>query len=588
MSSGGKEPKQQYTQRARITRSTAHSDSTRAKITRSTAYSNFTSESDSAAATTSTSVSTSARRLLVSPEGATVRRSPPRDLDDGSSIDTVLTPPPSPTRNLAAAALDPLIYEDFDDLPATMTATDDDYLAGLDAHHKKPITNPNLSDVTAVVFAIGNALQYESTYYGSATGLGFLVDDEKTQLLRDSHEPSSPPTGWTTAVEPTQPSIPTLLDPAAKLKFELDTKNYQIFRACMVQVLRLLDKLFPVLKGNKNSLGIYPTAFTARKAITYITTHYSCPGRKRAAAAGYRTECHSLQYNHSAAGLTAFLQKLGQLQYRLSQLGEMKIPDSELITLTQIAFRNSVPITAINIIFTEWDTAVKTNGYTADNSWSPFQEFFATALVKAWADYGPNTDHHGSAALLRERISELEANHDILDANLHEIHTSYSAVGGGQSVPGTVLTDESSMLQTQINKMEAMLISLQDNRSTGINSHSGGGCGGDRGGRGSGRGGRGRGSARNPGTFRPYNKYYPIRGVNLRCKGGTECRCHPKTTNVEATYEDPSGDSRRNWTKYGGLCGPDNQYYKTKPSIMPPSDEVEETHLKIMLQLKNQ
>lgn len=224
-----------------------------------------------------------------------------------------------------------------------------------------------------------------------------------------------------------------------------------------------------------------------------------------------------------------------------------------------------------------WDAEVATNKYTPDIIWAPFQVFFTTALVKAWTDYGPNTDHHGSAALLRERILELKSNQNIFDANLHEIHTSYSAVGGGRSVPGMVLTDESSTMQTQMNKLEAMLISLQqDSRSTSTcnDSHgdrSGGGRGGSRGsGRGGGRGssrGGGRGSnydRSNPGTFRTYNKYCPIHGVNLQCNGGTECRCNPKTTNTEATYKDPRGGSRRNWVKYGELCGPDNQHYKTE------------------------
>ena len=68
-----------------------------------------------------------------------------------------------------------------------------------------------------------------------------------------------------------------------------------------------------------------------------------------------------------------------------------------------------------------------------------------------------------------------------------------------------------------------------------------------------------------PGTFRTYNKYCPEIGVNLgRCSGGHACRCNPKTTNVEATYEDPRGGNRRNWGKWGGLCGPDNQYYATE------------------------
>ena len=173
-------------------------------------------------------------------------------------------------------------------------------------------------------------------------------------------------------VEPTQPTIPTLLDAAGKLKFELETKNYQIFRACTVQVLKLLEKLFPVLKGNKNSLGMYPTAFTARQAIIYITKHYGSAGRKRAAAAEYRTECHSMEYNHSAAGPMSFFQKLGQLQYRLAQLNEMTIPDSELLTLSQIAFRKSFPITAINLIFTAWDTEVATKKYGTDTIWTPF------------------------------------------------------------------------------------------------------------------------------------------------------------------------------------------------------------------------
>jgi len=122
-------------------------------------------------------------------------------------------------------------------------------------------------------------------------------------------------------------------------------------------------------------------------------------------------------------------------------------------------------------------------------------------------------------------------------------------------------------MQTQMNKMEAMLISLQDSRSTstGNNSHGsrgGGGRGGGRGGRGGGRGSNY--DRANPGTFRPYNKYCPNRGVNLQCNGGTGCRCNPKTTNIEATYEDPRGGNKRNWKKYGGLCGPDNQYYATE------------------------
>ena len=58
------------------------------------------------------------------------------------------------------------------------------------------------------------------------------------------------------------------------------------------------------------------------------------------------------------------------------------------------------------------------------------------------------------------RNAELESNNDILDANLHEIHTSYSAVGGGRSIPGTVLTDESSTMQTEMNRLEAMLSQL--------------------------------------------------------------------------------------------------------------------------------
>ena len=117
------------------------------------------------------------------------------------------------------------------------------------------------------------------------------------------------------------------------------------------------------------------------------------------------------------------------------------------------------------------------------------------------------------------------------------------------------------MLRTEMNEMKAMLISIQDNRSTstGNDSHGGGDqsrgggfhgrSGGGRGGRGrsgrdSGRGaGRGGGDGRgddynrNPGTFRKYNKYCPNRGVNLQCNGGINCRCNPKTTNTEATYE---------------------------------------------------
>ena len=447
------------------------------------------------------SASASALSLLVSPEGTTTRRSPPQDHDDdddGSSIDTASTPPPPPPRNPAtAASASSIIYEDFDELfVSTMTDTDHDYLARLDEHHKKPISEPNLSDVAATVLAIGNVLQHESNYYGSNAGLAFLVDDEDTQMLRGGIDPDNR-NGWTVAVEPTQPSIPTVLDASGKLKFELDTKNYQIFRACTAQVLKLLEKLFPVLKGNKNSLGMYPAAFTARQAIVYITTHYGSAGRKRAAAAEYRTECHSMKYNHSAAGPMAFLQKLGQLQYRLDRLGEMTIPDSELITLSQIAFRASVPITAINLIFTAWDAEVTTNNYTPDNSWVPFQAFFATALVKAWTDYGPNTDHHGSAALLRERVSELENNQNILDTNIQEIHTSYSAVGGGRSIPGTVLTDESSEMQTQMNKIESMLLSLQDSRSTSTGNDSRGDRSRGDGFRGNSGGGRGGGRDRN-------------------------------------------------------------------------------------------
>ena len=88
------------------------------------------------------------------------------------------------------------------------------------------------------------------------------------------------------------------------------------------------------------------------------------------------------------------------------------------------------------------------------------------------------------------------------------------------------------------------------------------------GGRGRGRGsGRGRGggrSARFPGTIRKYDKYCPNRGVNLQCNGGTGCICNPKTVNTEATYEDPRGGCNRNWDKYGGICGPDNQFYATE------------------------
>ena len=118
-------------------------------------------------------------------------------------------------------------------------STDHDYLSRLEDHHKRPISKPNLSDVAAIVLAIRNVLQCESTYYGTTTGLAFLVDDEDTQMLRAAFDPANPPTLWTAAVEPTQPSIPTLLDAAGKLKFKLETKNYQIFRACTVQVLKL-------------------------------------------------------------------------------------------------------------------------------------------------------------------------------------------------------------------------------------------------------------------------------------------------------------------------------------------------------------
>ena len=124
-------------------------------------------------------------------------------------------------------------------------STDHDYLTGLDDHHKRPISEPNLSDVAATVLAIRNVLQYEN-YYGTTAGLSFLVDNEKTQMLRAGIiDPTRPPAGWKVTVEPTQPSIPVSLDAAGKLKFELDTKNYQTFRACMVQVLKLLENYSP-------------------------------------------------------------------------------------------------------------------------------------------------------------------------------------------------------------------------------------------------------------------------------------------------------------------------------------------------------
>ena len=69
-------------------------------------------------------------------------------------------------------------------------STDHDYLERLEDHHKKPISEPNLSDVAAIVLAIGNVLQYESTYFGTTTGLAFLVDDEDTQMLRGGIDPA--------------------------------------------------------------------------------------------------------------------------------------------------------------------------------------------------------------------------------------------------------------------------------------------------------------------------------------------------------------------------------------------------------------
>ena len=111
----------------------------------------------------------------------------------------------------------------------TNTTSDHNYLSRLEDHHKSPISEPNHSDVAAIILSIGNVLQYKSTYYRTTTGLAFLVDDEDTQMLRAAFDPANPPTLWTAAVEPTQPSIPTLLDAAGKLKFELETKNYQIF-----------------------------------------------------------------------------------------------------------------------------------------------------------------------------------------------------------------------------------------------------------------------------------------------------------------------------------------------------------------------
>ena len=178
MSNEEEEPKKQYSRRERRT-------------TRSTA------------ATESKEASASALGLVVSPEGTTTRRSPPQD--DGS-IDTESTPPPRNLPPSAPPAASSIIYEDFNELSATMTNTtsDHDYLSRLEDHHKRPISKPNLSDGAAIVLAIGNDLQYESTYYGTTTGLAFLVDDEDTQMLRASIDRGNLPASWTAPVRSVQ------------------------------------------------------------------------------------------------------------------------------------------------------------------------------------------------------------------------------------------------------------------------------------------------------------------------------------------------------------------------------------------------
>ena len=111
--------------------------------------------------------------------------------------------------------------------------------------------------------------------------MAFIINDESTQPEKLG---LSAKDAFGATVAPMHASISTRMDATAKLTFKMKMQNYQIYTACTVQVIQVLEKIFPTLTIKQSQLSMYLLTFTVQLVITYVEMHYGNAGRKQKAA----------------------------------------------------------------------------------------------------------------------------------------------------------------------------------------------------------------------------------------------------------------------------------------------------------------
>ena len=443
----------------------------------------------------------SALGLVVSPEGTNTRRPPPQDQDqDDGSIDTVSTPP-TPPRNQA----DPEPPDDSD--PSTASAPSDTYeddddddemslVKGILLRMIKdggntipPDPDPSRRDVQKYQQVIANTLAGVSCdrYDG---GYSWLIERKATHKTRvgslaDIEDYSLP-------VYPARPDFHVYESATESIvlkRYEMANKFFLATLFWNHEILDALQQQFPgALLGLETTANVLASNLTAREAIEYILDTVKSTASTHSDYVALNKELMMLNFAPSPAGSEGYLKECSRIKKEVDDLEDAscKIPDEHIMALALSAFLNSSHTTQFVVAINKAYEA------TGRSTLTEFTKYYNKELRSLYDSGDTGDTQHGSAALLQEeRLSELESNQSIFDANLQELHTGYSAVGGqsvpgggGQSIPGTVLTDGTSTntMQTQMNTMMAamqtqmaMLTTLQEGRSPNTNGNGNGG-----------------------------------------------------------------------------------------------------------------
>ena len=267
-----------------------------------------------------------------------------------------------------------------------------------------PDQNPSRRTVQKYQQELANALAAMSCerYDG---GYSWLIERKETHKTRVG----SLAEDYTLPVYPTRPDYAiyeTATESIVLKRYEMANKFFQATSFWNQELLAALQLQFPsaLLGLETTANNVLASNLTAREAIEYILDTVKSTASTHSDYVALNKELMMLSFAPSPAGSEGYLKECSWIKKEVEDLEDTscKIPDEHIMALALSSFLNSSHTTQFVVAINKAYEA------TGQSTLKDFNKYYNKELRSLYDSGDTGDTEHGSAALLRERISELE------------------------------------------------------------------------------------------------------------------------------------------------------------------------------------